>query len=225
MNAIFKYFACTLFFIGGGVEASELTLAQGIFSDLKASYFEPQQGSTRAVLMLHQCNSDRSMYDVIGPELGRRGAHALSMDFRGFSIFGDWPKDVQLAYDFLRNKIGENGKIGVIGASCGGDQAKILVKNNSINVLAFFSSSVVDEKNKDSIADYASTLAKMPTLFISAENDFTYNGTKEAASINTHKSSLFLSYEGNLHGYPLLDKYSDLTQKIVEWFSKNLAEK
>ena len=182
------------------------------------------------------------MYDDIGRDLSLRGIHALSLDFRGFGESVDeetdlekfgrnaiwdygvhWPKDVQLAYDFLREKVGENGIIGVTGASCGGRQAKIIAENNPINAISFFSSNVVHNDNDDTIADYKA-IAKKPTLFITAEEDATFAGTQRGFSLNKNINSKFISYKGKSHGYPLLEQDKHLANTLVDWFDSNLIK-
>ncbi len=221
-------------------EALVLTTEKGF--ELKADYYQPENNGERAVLLLHQCNFNRTMYDDIGRELSLRGIHALSLDFRGFgeSIneetdmkkFGrnalmaylkHWPKDVQLAYDFLRKKVGKNGIIGVTGASCGGRQAKVLAENNPINAISFFSSAVVHNDNEDTIADYKA-IAKKPTLFISAEEDGTFDGTQRGFKLNENINSKFVSYKGKAHGYPLLKQDKYLAKTLVDWFDSNLIK-
>ncbi len=225
MKALLKLLSITLFAVTLNSQAEEITLAESFISKLEASYYSPQAPTHRAVLMLHQCNFDRSMYNEIGHELSLRGIHALSLEFRGFKILGHWPKDVQLAYDFLRNKIGSNGVIGVIGASCGGNQAKTLAKHNPINAMAFFSSDVVNEKSEGDIKHYKTSLAHKPTLFIAAEEDFTFVATKKGSELNKNINSLFLPYKGGKHGYPLLEQDKGLAEKMVHWFDNNLTIK
>jgi len=230
-------------------DAAEITLTTKEGFELKTDYFMPQSATNRAVILLHQCNSDRTMYDDIAHELSLKGIHALSLDFRWFGesvsgktdikelaklpaaqrknpwamIMEHWPEDVQLAFDFLRNKVGANGDIGVVGASCGGRQAKILVENNPIKAISFFSSAVV-HNDKDAVTSYKASLAKIPTLFISAEQDGTFNGTQKGFSLNEDLNSKFISYKGDEHGHPLLEQDKNLANTMANWFDANLAK-
>lgn len=214
---------------------------------LNANYFEPKAASDAAVLMLHQCNFNQTMYQHVGKKLAKQNVHALSLDFRGFgksitdeisinslaklpreeqmkgwrSIRAFWPKDVQIAYDFLRNKVGAKGNIGIIGASCGGGQAEILAQNNAVKVLAFFSSSIVRDGD-ESIELYKKYQAATPTLFIDAIDDGAFAGLYKAFKLNTHKESQFITYKGDGHGYPLFDLDPNLASTIAKWFSVHL---
>jgi len=230
--------------ITGHAQNITITTKQGF--QLKADYFEPLNEENKAVLLLHQCNLNRTMYEEIGNELRLRGMHELSLDFRGFgdstnesfdrknlrklpqkerraafkAIREYWPQDVQQAYNFLREKIGKKGHIGVIGASCGGKQAKIIAEKNSIKAINFFSSAMTNGENGAKY--YKENFSEIPTLFISAEQDATYKFTQEGFTLNDNKNSKFISYKGNKHGYPLLIQDQHLAPTIAEWFDQNL---
>jgi dienelactone hydrolase len=247
MKPFLKLLTATLFCLPIISHATALTLTTKQGFELKTDYFQPKESTKRAVLLSHQCNSDRSMYKTIGEALGQKGIHALSLDFRwyGQSVSGKtdlkelaklpaaerknpwpmvmehWPTDVQLAYDFLRKKVGDKGSIGVTGASCGGRQAKVLAETRPLKAMSFFSSSVV-RNNDEAMADYKATIAKIPTLFISAEQDGTSAGTQKGFSLNENVNSKFISYKGDEHGEPLLVQDKILAKSMASWFDANL---
>ncbi|HBY87916.1 MAG TPA: alpha/beta hydrolase [Colwellia sp.] len=231
--------------------AAEITLTTPDNFALKADYYpsknNTQSADNRAVLMLHQCNYNRTMYDNIGEQLAQQSIHALSLDFRGFgqsinsefnvaevrklpqaerreawsNMSSHWPKDVQLAFDYLKGKVGDNGKIGIIGASCGGSQAITLAEKENISAISFFSSSQGD----DNIARYGKTLVDTPTLIIASEDDGrTYTSAQQLFSTANHPDSKMISYKGNMHGYPLLDSDNALENIIVTWFASELKK-
>jgi dienelactone hydrolase len=185
------------------------------------------------------------MYDNIGKQLAQQGIHALSLDFRGFGesvtkefdvektqalpqeqqreawqiLSAHWPKDVQLAYDYLKSKVSSDGIVGIIGASCGGSQAITLAENNPIKVISFFSSG----QREENIKRYASTLADKPTLIIVSEDDGgTYTSAQKLFAAAKHGNSRFISYKGEDHGYPLLDRDTHLATSMVNWFDSQL---
>lgn len=238
--------------------ATEATLNTSDKFSLKADYYQAQPPvnskpqsiveSKRGVLMLHQCNYNRTMYNTIGEQLAQRGIHALSLDFRGFgesinekynvknirklpqvergqawsSMSSHWPSDVQLAFDYLKAKMHKDGKIGIIGASCGGSQAITLAEKENISAISFFSSSQSDKN----IARYAKTLVEKPSLIIASENDGrTFTSAQQLFKTAKHANSKMISYKGSMHGYPLLDSDRELAQTIVAWFDNNLASK
>jgi dienelactone hydrolase len=229
--------------------AADLTLMSPDKFPLKADYYQSkknaQSPTNRAVLMLHQCNYNRTMYNNIGEQFAQQGIHALSLDFRGFGesindefnvkmlrklpknerseawsrISSHWPADVQLAFDYLKDKVGDSGKVGIIGASCGGSQAITLSEKENISAISFFSSSQRDEN----IVRYGKTLVEKPTLIIASEDDGrTFTSAQQLFSKAKHPSSKMISYKGNMHGYPLLDADKQLERTIVAWFDNSL---
>ena len=86
--------------------------------------------------------------------------------------------------------------------------------------MAFFSSG----QNDKNIARYKSTFADKPTLIIASEEDWgTYNSAKKIFDAAINANSKFIAYKGAAHGYPLLDKDSQLASTIVSWFDSQLA--
>ena len=228
-------------------KASDLTLETDNGFALKASYYQSNKASNRAVLLLHQCNYNRSMYNNIGQQLAERGIHALSLDFRGFGkssngefnidkiqalpreergkawqkMASHWPSDVQLAYNYLTSKISGKAIVGVIGASCGGSQAITLAENNPVDVIGFFSSGQRDEN----IERYKNIFATKPTLIIASEADTgTYESAQKLFKTTTNKNSKFIAYKGDKHGYPLLEKDKQLASYIVGWLDNQLVK-
>jgi len=247
MKALSPLLSVTLLIFSLCSHAEDLTLTTDKGFALKTSYYESNHANDRAVLLLHQCNYNRSMYNDIGQQLSEQGIHALSLDFRGFGesaneefsvekvqamprkerraawqkMSAHWPSDVQLAYDHLTSKLSDKGIVGVLGASCGGSQAITLSENNPINVIGFFSSGQRDEN----IARYKKTMAGKPTLIIASEGDTgTYESAQELFKTSTNDSSKFIAYKGSEHGYPLLDRDKQLASYIVGWLDSQLSK-
>lgn len=227
--------------------ADDLTLTTKKGFELKASYYQSNNTSDRAVLLLHQCNYNRTMYNDIGQQLADSGIHALSLDFRGFGdsatkefsaeklqqlpreerreawgkMSSHWPSDVQLAYNHLKSKMSDKGIVGVVGASCGGSQAITLAENNPISLIGFFSSGQRDEN----VARYKKILADKPTLIIASEEDRgTYESAQKLFTTTTNTSSKFIAYKGEAHGYPLLDTDTQLASYMVAWLNSQLVK-
>jgi len=256
MLRLTNYLSIASLLLSVNVFAEDISLTTPDKFSLKGDFYqangskdtEAQSQGKRGVLMLHQCNYNRSMYNTIGEQLAQRGIHALSLDFRGFgestsakysvanvrelpqeqrskawsNMSAHWPSDVQVAFDYLQDKIGENGIVGVIGASCGGSQAITLAEKEDISVISFFSSSQSDKN----IARYAKALAAKPTLIIASEDDGrTFTSAQQLFSTSKQPHSKMISYKGSMHGYPLLESDKQLTQTIVTWFDNNLVSK
>ena len=247
MNAFIKILSAALLTLTASSQASDLTLTTDKGFALKASYYQGNQSSDRAVLLLHQCNYNRTMYNDIVQQLSDKGIHALSLDFRGFGESANdefsaeklqalpreerriawqkmskhWPSDVQLAYDHLKSKMSDKGIVGVVGASCGGSQAITLAEKNSVNLISFFSSGQRDEN----ITRYTKMLADKPTLIIASEKDRgTYESAQKLFTASTNMNSKFIAYKGAEHGYPLLDSDTMLASYMVSWLDNHLVK-
>ena len=247
MKALIKIISVSLLALAGSSQANELTLTTNKGFELAASYYQSNKTSDRAVLLLHQCNYNRTMYNDIGQQLSDKGIHALSLDFRGYgdsakgkftpetfealsdeetntawkAMVSYWPSDVQLAYNYLKTKLSGKGKIAVVGASCGGSQAITLAEKNPISAIGFFSSGQ-GEKN---IVRYKDTLADKPTLIIASEKDTTtYESAQKLFTTSTNKRSKFIAYKGTEHGYPLLASDTMLGSYIVSWLDNQLVK-
>ncbi|MCO4800101.1 MAG: alpha/beta hydrolase [Colwelliaceae bacterium] len=245
MKLLFKTLSAAIFLSTLTAQAEELTLTTDKGFALKADYYQSNTKSNRAVLMLHQCNYNRTMYDNIGEQLSQQGIHALSLDFRGFGesindefdidkvqalpqeqrrsawrkMSTNWGDDVQQAYDYLISKVSGKASVGVIGASCGGSQAINLAEKNPIQVISFFSSG----QREENIERYSKMLAAKPTLIIASEDDGgTYTSAQTLFKKAKNTNSKFIAYKGGDHGYPLLDKDKHLATNIVSWFNNQL---
>src|SRR5215470_14689175 len=70
--------ASTAFF---AERAADLTASDGI--KLKATYFSADKPGP-GVLLLHQCNRQRKVWDELGQQLAAAGINVLTMDYRGY---------------------------------------------------------------------------------------------------------------------------------------------
>src|SRR6202453_50005 len=112
----------------------DLTASDG--TKLKASYFAAKPGP--GVLLLHQCNRQRKVWDILAERLASSGVNVLTLDYRGFGESGGtpndklappeqmriateiWPRDFDMALRYLESQPGvQRDKIGAGGASCG----------------------------------------------------------------------------------------------------------
>jgi alpha-beta hydrolase superfamily lysophospholipase len=67
-----------------------LTAADGTV--LKATYFVGSQKPGPAVLLLHQCNQQRKLWDPLGESLASAGINVLTFDYRGYGESGGTPR-------------------------------------------------------------------------------------------------------------------------------------
>jgi pimeloyl-ACP methyl ester carboxylesterase len=185
------------------------------------------------LLLMHQCNADRTMYDNLASLLAEAGFTVLAYDHRGLGestnadfdlakngTEADWdkasasfPEDAEDAHQFLENEMGVD-VIGSLGASCGGGlQIALAAAHPKLETLAFLSSSLSAIHVRDAMG-----LTTQYMLFIHAKRD---RGASEAGTIayRTGKTrSEMLLYDGDSHGYPLFAEDPELEGKIVDWF-------
>jgi alpha-beta hydrolase superfamily lysophospholipase len=185
------------------------------------------------LLLMHQYNADRTMYDNLGSQLAEAGFTVLAYDHRGLGgstnadfdlakngTEADWdkasakfPEDAEAAHQFLENEMGVD-VIGSLGASCGGGlQIALAAAHSKLATLTFLSSSLTAIHVRDAMG-----LRTQYMLFIHAKRD---RGASEAGTIayrvGKTRSEMIL-YDGDSHGYPLFSEDPELEGKIVDWF-------
>ena len=107
---------------------------------LKATYFSSGKPGP-GVLLLHQCNRQRKVWDGLAQQLSAAGLNVLTIDMRGFGESGGtpeaqltpaeigkqrakWGDDIEVAFQYLVSQPGvRKDMIGVGGASCGVDSS------------------------------------------------------------------------------------------------------
>jgi len=216
-----------------------------LFADYTPS--SSNQGTAVGVLMLHQCNADKSMYHGLAKKLSKAGISSMSLDFRGYGksvteemsieklrekatsrehyfkmankigLGNHRANDVEIAYQYLRAKLGNAGKIAFIGASCGGTQAVIAAQKHRPESFIFFSSGI-NNKNQELFIEMSDT----PALIIASQDDGNTFKTANNIFLNAkNKQSRMLAYKGNAHGRPLFKQDKNLEDKMVNWFKLN----
>src|SRR5882672_10054829 len=99
----------------------DLTAADG--TKLKATYFSTDKLGP-GVLLLHQCNRQRKVWDGLAQQLAAAGINVLTLDYRGFGESGGdrfdklpqdavtkiiaekWPGDIDEAFRYLTSEPG-----------------------------------------------------------------------------------------------------------------------
>ncbi len=118
--------------------AIDLTASDGL--KLKATYFAAEKPGP-GVLLLHQCNRQRRVWDDLARQLASAGINVLTLDYRGYGesegepfdkfspeavpqARAKWPDDIDTAFRYLLSQPGvTHDNIGVGGASCGVDNS------------------------------------------------------------------------------------------------------
>lgn len=189
------------------------------------------------ILLLHQCNADRRIYDQLAAMLNRAGYNVLALDFRGFggSRAGEYTNftaqrakimekmagDVDAAFTYLSSQTTVNNRsIGVVGGSCGVNQAVQAARRHpEIRTLVLLSGAT------DAAGEvHIKTAAKLPVLGMASEED-----TEAAAAIrkivglSTSADSRVEIFKNAGHAASMFAKEPEMEAEIVIWFRSNLS--
>ena len=206
---------------------------------LATTYYSPGRPGP-GILLLHQCNRDRSSWNGLATSLARAGFHVLTLDYRGYGESGGgrhvelsddervrrvntlWPGDVDAAFAYLRGRPGVGKVFGAGGASCGVDQSIQLSRRHpEVRSLVLLSGNAEKEgrahlKSKSS-----------PPLFLAAADDD--GGIVETMSwidaSSGNAANRFVEYETGGHGTEMFQPHPDLPGEIVAWYEATLEGK
>ena len=212
----------------------DLKAADGV--TLKATYTSPGRPGP-GLLLIHQCNMDRTSWTGISAALVEAGIHVLTLDLRGFGdsggegMSGGFPTllqksagDADMALEYLVSQAGvDQSRLGVGGASCGGmilaDQTS---RRPGIKALMLLSS----PPSEDAVAHMAATPG-LAVFAAAAEDDPVTRGVADtlrgAVAGSKHPRSTAKIYAGTEHGLPMFDKNADLEPALLDWLKTELS--
>jgi dienelactone hydrolase len=189
-----------------------------------------------AVLLLHQCDDRRTVWDPLGPPLAAAGITALSIDFRGYGEsggtphdkmsneelgglqIGAWPADVDAAFAFLSSQPGvDASRIGAGGGSCGVSQAIQLARRHAdVKALALLAGPATRADRQFLEA------AQAPPVFAAAAADDRYDNFVEIMSwiegVSPHAESRMAHYADGGHAAVVFKAHPELVRDLVQWF-------
>lgn len=192
------------------------------------------------ILLLHQCNRDRSVWNGLAESLAKEGFHVLTLDFRGFGESGGkrfpdltpdeatkavtevFPADVDVAYAWLRSQPGVRGVTGAGGASCGVNQSIQLSRRHpEVKSLVLLSGNT-DKAGRQHLRGKGS-----PPLFIAAadDDDGVVNVMSWIEACSGNPANRFVEYEKGGHGADMFRPHPELPVEIVAWYDATLAGK
>ena len=203
---------------------------------LKGTFYSPDKVGP-GILMLHQCNADRAIYDHVATMLSAAGYNVLTFDFRGFGgsksgeytdfdrqrdkILGKMPEDVENALNFLTSQSTVNKvSLGVVGGSCGVNQSvQAAHRHPEIKALVLLSGAT----DADGEA-FIRNSPKLPILGAASEEDTQAAASiKKLMSLSTNKDSQLEMFKDAGHAASMFAKQPDLEADIVIFFRSNLA--
>jgi dienelactone hydrolase len=217
----------------------DLTASDGVH--LKATYFAAAQPGP-GILLLHQCNRQRKVWDDLATRLAASGLNVLTLDFRGFGesegtpldkmtpreatiVFKEkFPLDVDTAFQYLTSQPGVAREvIGAGGASCGVNQSVQLARRHpQVKALVLLSEGT-DPAGRQFLRDSP----HLP-LFMAAADDDPDPGVVEIMqwlySFSSYPLNKFDRYSTGGHGVEMFDAHKELPGEIVAWFNVTLRE-
>ena len=217
----------------------DLTAADGV--KLKATFFAAAKPGP-GVIMLHQCNRQRKVWDELAGSLTASGINVLTLDFRGFGESGGtpleklspeeagksieqiWPGDVDLAVRYLEAQPSvSHDFIGAGGASCGVNQAVQLARRHAEVKSLVLLSEGTDRAGRE----FLRKSPKLP-IFLAAADDDPDLGVVEImqrlGDLSPDPSNKLVHYSTGGHGVEMFAAHKELPGMIVEWFHATLKD-
>lgn len=208
---------------------------------LKASYFASAK-SGPGVLLLHQCNRQRKVWDDLAKQLAASGINVLTIDLRGFGESSGtpmdkatpeeaqaqgqkWPADIDVAFQYLVSQPGvKKDVIGVGGASCGVNNAVETALRHPKEV-----KSLVLLSGNTNLAGrrFLGKSSNLPVLAAVADDDEfppSIVATQWSFSLSSNPGSRFLEYAKGGHGADIFAVHPELRDAIVDWFVTTLVK-
>ena len=215
----------------------DITSADGVV--LKGSYYDPGQPGP-AMLLVHQCNMDRTSWESLAGSLSDAGIHVLTFDLRGFGetpgeglvspesfprLMQQSPPDVDAAYAYLLAQDGvDAARVGVGGASCGVALTSDLAVRNP-GIKAFMALSGFPS---DAAKSHIAMTSSLAVFGAAADADDLTPGVHEviqaAVDGSQNPQSMAKIYGGTEHGLPMFAKNPDLEPAIVSWITEQLLD-
>ncbi|HUJ20828.1 MAG TPA: alpha/beta hydrolase, partial [Bryobacteraceae bacterium] len=221
-----------------GQRVVDLTAADG--TKLKATYFDPGKPGP-GVLLLHQCNRDRKVWDGLATQLSGAGIHVLTVDNRGFGESGGtphdrqspadegkvetekWPGDFDVAIAYLESQPGvTRGAIGAGGASCGVNNSVQLARRHPevVSLVLLSGPTNLDGRN------YLRNTAKTPVFFAVADDD-EFGANTEIDwlyALTSNPGKKYVRYAKGGHGADMFPAHPELPGLITDWYVTTLIK-
>ena len=228
---------------GEGVWSAErvVNLTAGDGTKLKASYFAAAKPGP-GVLLLHQCNRQRKIWDGLAQQLAAAGINVLTLDYRGFGeSAGDrfdklppqeaaqiqtekWPGDIDTAVQYLASQPGvKRDVIGVGGASCGvNNSIQTARRHPEVKSLVLLSGNT-DLKGRQFLREST----KLPVFFAVADDDeypTSIVAIEWLYSLDADPDKKFVHVAKGGHGADMFKANPDMPGEIVNWYVTTLIK-
>lgn len=216
----------------------DLTATDG--TKLKGTFFAAAKPGP-GVLLLHQCNKDRKIWDGLARELAGAGINVLTFDLRNFgdsegkpydkltppeirTAQKNWPSDIDKAYEYLVSQPGvKKDAIGIGGASCGvNNSVQAAIRHPEVKSLALLAGNT-DLKGRDFLRGSKSP----PILFGYADDDefpVTITTTKWLYAISPNPGDRLVTYDKGGHGAEIFAVHPEFMGVIRDWYVTTLLK-
>ena len=190
-----------------------------------------------AVLLLHQCDEQRTVWEPLGTRLARAGVTALSIDYRGYGESGgtphekltpaelgammanDWPADLDAAFTYLSKQPGvDTTRIAAAGGSCGVGAAVYVARHHpNVKALALLAGGT-DRAGREFLAS-----TDAPPLFTAAAADDKYADFVSImgwyAAQSRDARSRMAQYRDGGHAAIVFRTHPGLADTLANWFA------
>jgi pimeloyl-ACP methyl ester carboxylesterase len=236
MKTPLRVSTCLLLFVTASVaENREVSFRAADGFALKGTFYPVDRGGP-GILLLHQCNADRRIYDQLATMLNAAAYNVLTFDFRGFgsSKAGEYtdftaqrprivermPGDVDAALNFLISQSTVNNRaLGIVGGSCGVHQAVHAARRHpEIRTLVLLSGATDAEGEA-----FVKSSPTIPILGMASQEDASAAAAiKKTVGLSTNPDSRTEMLKDAGHAASMFAKQPELQADIVIWFRSNL---
>lgn len=214
---------------------STVTLKSPDGLTLKATYYSPGKPGP-GVVLLHQCNRDRTAWASFGQAAASRGYHVIAMDYRGYGdsegqrfesfqeqapvIADKWPGDVDAAFDWLVSQPDvDKERIAAAGASCGVNQSVLLARRHpQVKTVMLLSGNLTQPAR-----EYLREASWMPVLAAASHDDGgAMDGMKWILGWSRNPSNKLVEYRQAGHGTDMFAVEKGLQPLMLDWLDSHL---
>jgi dienelactone hydrolase len=205
---------------------------------LKATMFSASSRGP-GVLLLHQCNRQRTIWNGLAERLAAVGIHVLTMDLRGFGdSAGDrfdnappaaaakqqaqWPGDIDVAFEYLISQPNvTRDVIGVGGASCGVNNSVQTARRHPEVKSLVLLSGTTDLAGRT----FLRGSRRVPTFLALADDDEFPQSvvtTQWLYSVTATPEKKLVHYAKGGHGADMFARHPELITAMVAWYRTTL---
>ena len=207
----------------------ELTTRDGVV--LKSTYYpsETIKSNAPGLILLHMVRSNKESWETFAKAAQQAGYAVLVPDLRGHGEneeknfnYIQMDQDVEAAISWMINRPEiDNDKIGIAGASIGGNLG-LLVAGENPKVKSVVMLSPGLNYNEVISVDALANYGQRPVMFVATEKD-TYSAdsarTLNAQALGQHQLQI---YPGTEHGTDILQAQAGLQPMMLSWFATTM---